>query len=453
MEQKELQDKQFKRMTTVSVQRLVGSLAVPTIISMMVTNIYNMVDTAFVGTLGTSQSGAVGIVFGYMSILQAVGFMCGMGSGCIMSRRLGAKDVESASNYSSLGFFMSLGLGAIIGILSYIFLEPLLVVLGSTSTISVYAKVYIKFIIVSAPFMTASLSLNNLLRYEGRAKLGTAGLLTGAILNICGDALFMFVLNMGIAGAGLSTAIAQTISFCILLFMFLSGKTQTKISVKRAYNNIGQIGNVLASGFPSLVRQSLNSISTMLLNSFSAGYGDSAVAAMSIVSRISFFVMSLAIGMGQGFQPVSSFNYGAGKYERVKKAYWFTFIVAEILVCIIVVPVFFNAPSLIRIFRDDSEVVIYGVRALRLQCITGPLIPLSMMTEMGFQSTGQKIYATISSSLRSGIVFIPTLIILACVRGMKGIQEAQPVAFAISFVISIFFARIFLQNLEKRENV
>lgn len=447
----EIQNKQFIRMTETPVEKLVATLAVPTVISMMVTNIYNLVDTAFVGTLGNSASGAVGVVFGFMSILQAVAFMCGQGAGSIMSRSLGTKDTETATRYTSTGFFMSLSLGTLIGLFSFLFLDPLVYALGSTDTIAPYAKTYIFWIILAAPFMASSLTMNNLLRYEGRAKLGMFGLMTGGVLNIGGDAVLIFGCNLGIAGAGISTAVSQIISFLILLFMFLSGKTQTKIRISCVDWHLRTVGNVAATGFPSLLRQALNSIATILLNSNASVYGDAAVAAMSIVSRINFFVMALAIGIGQGFQPVSSFNYGAGKYDRVKKAFWFTFGLSEVLLILTVIPVFVFAEPLIRIFRNDAQVVDYALRALRLQAVTLVTVPLTMVTEMGFQSTGQRLLASLSSSLRSGLIFIPALVILAYTRGMAGIQEAQPVAFVISFFISLYLSIIFMKHVGARE--
>ncbi|MDO4467991.1 MAG: MATE family efflux transporter [Bacillota bacterium] len=440
-------NEQYIKMTTKPIPSLIGGLAVPTILSMLVTNIYNMVDTAFVGLLGTSASGAVGVVFGYMAILQAVGFMCGQGAGSVMSRKLGAQNLDGATRYSSTGFFFSFGFGLVISIGSFLFLDPLISLLGSTKTIAPYAKTYISYIILAAPFLTASLTMNNLLRYEGRAKLGTIGLMTGSILNIFGDALFMFGMNMGIAGAGLSTCLSQIVSFSILIFMFLSGKTQTKLHWKFVAKELHTYNIIFTCGFPSLLRQSLASISTMLLNGCSAVYGDEAVAAMSIVSRISFFVLSIALGMGQGFQPVSSFNYGAGKYSRVRKGFWFTLFVAEILLISIAIPVYIYAGSCVQIFRDDPTVISYAIRALRLQCITLPALPLTMMVEMGFQSTGQRLLASIASSLRSGIIFIPTLVFMAKWRGLAGIQEAQPLAYVLSIPFCIYFIYIFLKNM------
>ena len=445
----ELQQKQYDKMTTQPVGKLLFTLSVPTIASMMVTNIYNLVDTAFVGTLGTSESGATGIVFSYMAILQAVAFMCGQGAGSIMSRKLGAKDFDEATKYTSTGFFLSFFCGLFLAVLSCVFMNPLLKILGSTDTIAPYAKTYILFIILSAPFFTASFTMNNLLRYEGKAKLGTVGMMTGAILNICGDVIFMFGFRLGIAGAGLSTAISQFVSFCILLSMFLRGKTQTKISLRYVEIENKTLWNVVATGFPSLLRQSLNSVAGMLLNQSARVYGDEAVAAMSIVSRIGFFPMAMAIGIGQGFQPISSFNYGAGKKNRVKKAFWSALVGEEGVLFLISIPIFIHAGWMVQQLRDDAAVISLGIRALRLLCVAHLFVPLAMMVEMGFQSIGQKLLASFSSCLRSGLIFIPTLLILREVRGLSGIQEAQPLSFVLSFLVGIFMCRIYLKRMQE----
>lgn len=438
----------YIKMTQQPVGKLLVSLSIPTIISMMVTNIYNIVDTAFVGMLGTSQSGATGIVFGYMSILQAIAFMCGQGAGSIMSRKLGEKNISQATEYSSTGFFMSFSIGLIVEIMTFIFMHPLMKVLGCTPTIEPYARIYVSFIAFAAPFFSSSLTMNNLLRYEGRAKLGTVGMMTGAVLNVGFDALFMLGLHMGIAGAGLATALSQFVGFCILLFMFLSGKTHTKISIKHVTRDLGVMFNVCATGFPSLLRQGLNGVATMLLNQGAAVYGDAAVAAMSCVSRISFFSMAIAIGIGQGFQPISSFNLGAGKKDRVRKAFWTAFFGEEVVLAVLAVPMIIFAPKLVSILRNDVEVIQIGTRALILMCIAGLFVPLNMMVEMGFQSMGAKALASFSSSLRSGVLFIPALLILPKIRGLAGIQEAQPLSVVCSFVAAIFLSRIYLKKLE-----
>lgn len=449
--QKKKSVSQYNKMTQTPIPALVVQLSIPTIISMLATNIYNMVDTAFVGQLGNSASGAVGIVFGFMAILQAFGFMFGQGSGNIISRKLGMQDEESASVLASTGFFLALFSGVVIGIVGFIWLDPLVMLLGSTKTIAPYAKTYISCILAAAPFVVSSFVMNNILRYEGKAILGMIGLLTGGVLNICGDAVFMFGFDMGIFGAGLSTALSQMVSFCILLSMFLTGRTQSRLSIRRVSLDIRLLLDIVETGLPSMLRQGLTSFTTVLLNGQARIYGDVAIAAMSIVSRIIMFVFSFVLGIGQGFQPVSGFNYGAGKYSRVRKAFRFTVMLSEIILIVVTVAVMLCSNNLIQLFRDDAQVIEIGTRALRLQCIALLFLPVSMVTEMQLQSTGQKFSASLLSSLRSGIFFIPALLLLAKYRGLAGIQEAQPLAFVLSFFTSLFFAVWFFRKLPKED--
>lgn len=441
---------QYKKMTETPIPKLIVQLSIPTIISMLVTNIYNLVDTDFVGELGTSASGAVGIVFGFMSILQAIGFMFGQGSGSILSRKLGEKDLDEASRVASTGFFFSFGFGLVAAIICFIFLEPLCLLLGSTETILPYAKAYISYLLIASPFVASSFTLNNILRYEGKAFLGMIGLMTGAVLNIGGDALFIFGLNMGIAGAGLSTAISQIVSFMILLSMFLRKRTQCRISIKRVAVGF-TVADIMLTGFPSMLRQGLSSIATVILNMNAKPYGDAAIAAMSIVSRVAFFVFSIALGIGQGFQPISAFNYGAKKFDRVKKAYKTTILMASAVIVVLSIGVILNASDIIYIFREDPEVVEIGTRALILQCLAQLLLPYCMVTEMLLQSTGKRLGATILSATRSGLFFIPAIIILSHFRGIAGLQEAQPLAFVLSIIPSAILGKHFFANLDRKE--
>ncbi len=440
---------QYKKMTETSVPRLIASLSVPTILSMLVTNIYNLVDTAFVGQLGTSQSGAVGVVFGFMSIIQAIGFMFGQGAGSIMARRLGARDTETASRTASTGVICSVGLGLILS-LTALPLRPAIVrFLGSTPTIEPHALNYLSWILLAAPFMTGGYTLNNLLRYEGKASLGMVGLMTGAVINIALDPLLMFVFDMGIAGAAIATAASQIVSFCILLSMFLRGRTQVTLSFGRMDPRPAVIGNIMATGLPSMLRQALNSIATILLNSAASVYGDEAVAAMSIVSRISFFVFAMALGIGQGFQPVSAFNFGAGKYTRLRRAYWVTVVMSESVILVAAAVCFLLSGNLIGVFRSDPKVIGIGTRALRLQMATVIFLPFTMCTEMLYQSTGHRFGASFLSTARSGLFFIPALLILSRLRGLSGIQEAQPAAYLLAVPLSAAFIIHFMRTLPR----
>lgn len=442
---------QYEKMTETPIPALITKLSIPTIIGMLVTNIYNLVDTAFVGLLGTSASGAVGVVFGFMAIVQACGFMFGNGSGSILSRALGAKDTEHASRAASTGFFFSLGAGVVIEILGFVFLENIVYFLGATDTIAPFAFRYIRCILLAVPFMTSSFTLNNILRYEGKAALGMVGMMVGAVLNIALDPILMFGAGLGITGAGLATASSQVVSFVILLYMALSGRTQTKLSIKNVTFAEKLPLVLIATGFPSLLRQGLASITTVLLNNESAVYGDEAVAAMSIVSRIVFFVFAIALGIGQGYQPVCGFNYGAKKYRRLRAGYRFTVLAAELVVVVIGAVVLIFSGNIIAIFRNDPAVIEIGTRALRLQILSLVSLPPCMATEMTMQSIGRKLAASLLSALRSGLLFIPLLLILAEVRGLPGIQEAQPLAFVLAFVPTMLYALSFFRKLPKED--
>ncbi len=440
------------RMTDTPVSGLVLRLAVPSIITMLVSNIYNLVDTAFVGMLGTSASGAVGIVFGFMAIIQAFGFMFGQGGGSILSRSLGAGDKENASLHASAGFFGSMFWGFIIAATGFIWLDPIVMILGSTPTIAPYAKTYISFTLISAPFMCSSYTLNNFLRYEGKAKLGMIGMLSGAVLNMIGDPILMFCFKMGIYGAGLSTAISQFIGWSILVSMFLRGKTESTLSIKKALSAAPKVfGNIMATGFPSLLRQGLHSLTAVVLNAQCAVYGDAAVAAMSIVSRLTFFTFSFALGVGQGFQPVSAYNYGAKRYSRIRQSYRFTIVAAESIIILGVFILVIFAPQLVRLLRNDNTVVDIGTRALRLQAVAYLCLPPCMVTEMLLQSTGFRLGASLLSAFRSGILFIPALLLLAYFRGLSGIQEAQPLALVLSAPLTLPFALFFFAHLPKED--
>ena len=434
---------QFEKMTSTPVSRLIITLSIPSIISMLINNIYNLVDTAFVGRLGTSASGAVGVVFG---------FMFGQGSGSILSRALGRQDSESATLHASAGFFGAMLCGAVITVIGFVWLDEIVMLLGSTETIAPYAKTYISFILIAAPFMSSSLALNNVLRYEGKAAYGMVGLMSGAILNMIGDPILMFGLDMGIAGAGLSTALSQIISWFILLYMFLAGKSSVKLSFSKAIHAAPAVyGNICATGFPSLIRQGLNSLTTVLLNAQCARFGDAAVAGMSIVSRLIFFAFSIALGIGQGFQPVAAFNYGAKKYSRVRKGYWFTVAATEAVIIVACSLLLIFSGSLIAVFRNDPDVIAVGTRALRLQALAYLVFPFSMTTEMLMQSTGKRAGASFLSALRSGLLFIPLLLILSNLRGIAGIQEAQPLAIVLTTPMAVPFMIAFFRQMPKED--
>ena len=322
-------EEKYKQMTETPIPKLILRLGIPTIASMLITSVYNMTDTYFVGQLGKSASGAIGIVFSLMAIFQAFGFMFGHGAGSNISRRLGQHDVDSATRFASTGFFLALLMGAVIGVFGLLFLTPLMYLLGSTETILPFARDYGMWILLAGPIFTGSCVLNNILRYEGMSFLAMIGLVSGGFLNMILDPILIFLFDMGTSGAGLSTAISQAVSFLILLYMFLAGRTESKLKLSKVTRQWQEIWLIVATGLPSLIRQGLASLSGLLLNHQAGIYGDAAVAAMSIVNRITSFIFSVGLGMGQGYQPVAAFNYGAKIYSRVRKGFWFTGLAGE----------------------------------------------------------------------------------------------------------------------------
>lgn len=449
MEKSEIQ---FKKMTETPIPRLILTLAAPTIASMLISSIYNLADTFFVGQLGTnSASGAVGVVFSLMAILQAFGFMIGMGSGSIMSRFLGQKDGQSANKFASTAFFLSLACGAVIGVLGLVFLDPLMRLLGATDTILPFARDYARYILLAAPVMCASFSMNNLLRFEGKAALAMVGLTTGGLLNMALDPLFIFGFGMGISGAALATGLSQCVSFCILLSMLLSRKSQLTISPRLITRRIGDLGRIIACGMPSFSRQALASIATALLNLQAAAYGDASVAAMSIVGRIFMFVFSVMLGIGQGFQPVASYNYGAAKYGRLRQAFRFTLTLGQVCMTLATIGAFFAAPFLVQAFRNDPQVVQIGTLACRLQCAAMLLVPAATCANMLFQSIGESAVATFLSCLRQGIYYLPLILLLPAFWGLLGVQAAQPIADVLTFATSVPFLIHFFRKLPRQD--
>ncbi len=444
-------DSQYRKMTETPVAKLIISLGIPTTISMLITNIYNMADSYFVSQLSLSAGGATSIVFGVMSILQAFGFMFGHGAGSNISRMLGSKHIEKASKYASTGFFWSLFIGFLIMIGGLIFIEPLMRLLGSTDTILPYAIDYCTYILIAAPAMTGSCVLNNILRYEGKATLAMIGLTTGGILNMLLDPLFIFIFRMDISGAGLATALSQYISFAILISVFLARRTQTQLSIKYIAKEPSVIWDIVITGIPSLARQGLNSVSTMVLNMQAKLFGDAAIAAMGYVGRTSSLIFSVGLGIGQGFQPVSGFNYGAKKYSRVKKGTLFTLGFGEAFIGIISAVCFILAPQIISLFRKEAEVILIGSEALRIQCVFLLFLPVSVVVTMLFQSIGKSLPALILSCLQSGLVFIPLCLVLPQFLGIRGIELSQPLAYFVSALVSFPCMLLFLKQLPKDE--
>ena len=443
---------QFRRMTETPIPQLILSLAAPTILSMLITSIYNLADTFFVGQISTSASGAVGVVSSLMAIIQALGFMLGHGAGTIISRSLGSRDTTAATRFASTSFFTALVFGVVLAVAGLGTLPHFMMLLGSTETILPHACAYARPILIAAPLMISSLVMNNILRYEGKASFAMIGLVTGGVLNIALDPLFMFVFGLGTAGAGIATALSQSISFCILLSMFLRGKTVSQFRLSAVTREARDFGRILLGGAPSFGRQGLNSIGGMLLNLAARGYGDAAVAGMSIVSRIFMFIISVAIGVGQGLQPVASFNYGARKYRRVRQAAIFTIEAAFCMLVMLVGLCWVNGDALIRLFRDDPAVTAVALPAFHYQCLAMLLQPIIVVANMTFQSVGASGRATFLACCRQGVFFIPLILILPRTHGLFGVEICQPIADVLTFLVSLPFLLAFLQQLGRMDD-
>ena len=443
---------QFRRMTETPIPQLVLSLAAPTILSMLITSIYNLADTFFVGQISTSASGAVGVVSSLMAIIQALGFMLGHGAGTIISRSLGSRDTTAATRFASTSFFTALVFGVMLAVAGLGTLPHFMMLLGSTETILPHACAYARPILIAAPLMISSLVMNNILRYEGKASFAMIGLVTGGVLNIALDPLFMFVFGLGTAGAGIATALSQSISFCILLSMFLRGKTVSQFRLSAVTREARDFGRILLGGAPSFGRQGLNSIGGMLLNLAARSYGDAAVAGMSIVSRIFLFIISVAIGVGQGLQPVASFNYGARKYRRVRQAAIFTIEAAFCMLVVLMGLCWVNGDALIRLFRDDPAVTAVALPAFHYQCLAMLLHPIIVVANMTFQSVGASGRATFLACCRQGVFFIPLILILPRTHGLFGVEICQPIADVLTFLVSLPFLIAFLQQLGRMDD-
>ena len=439
----------YKQMIDTPVRTLIPRLAVPTIISMLVTSIYNMADTFFVSQIGTSASGAVGIMFSAMAMIQAIGFTLGMGSGNYISRSLGNRDEDTASRSAATAFFTAAIIGGFIAVFGTLFSRPLVYLLGATDTIAPYAQDYARYILIAAPFMLTSFVMNNILRAQGNAMFAMVGITTGGILNMFLDPLLIFVFQMGISGAAIATMASQMVSFCILLYQCDVQKSCISIRISRFTPTWSMYGEILHAGLPSFCRQGLASIATVVLNFAAGPYGDAAIAAMSIVSRFMMFVNSSLIGFGQGFQPVCGFNFGAKRYYRVLEAYWFCVKVAVIMLTCFGAAAFLLSNSIITVFRrEDAEVIRVGTLALRLQLLTMPFQAWVIMVNMLTQSIGYGFRASLVAMGRQGLFLIPSLLIFPRVLGLLGLQISQPVADMLTFVLATAIVTGVLKELK-----
>ena len=442
---------QYIKMTTTPVPKLIITLAIPMILSMLVSAIYNLADTYFVSQLGTSASGAVGVVFSLMATIQAVGFMLGMGTGAQISRLLGQKKNSQANVVAINGLVSAIIFGILMLVLGLKYHDQILLILGSTETILPHAEAYAQYIFYAAPFMAGSFVLNNILRSQGKAKFAMIGIMTGAVLNIGLDPLFIFGFDMGIGGAALATAISQTIGFMVLLVPFFKKMTEVKLSFKFFSFKPIVLLRIMKNGLPSFIRQGFASAATVILNRQASLYGDSAIAAMSIVLRIAMFIFIIVIGFGQGYQPVVGYNYGAKIYERVKEAFVFSIKVGMLIMAFCNIRLYIRTRYNGSFLPEDAAVIEIGALAFRAQCIAMLFMPFSTLANMTFQSIGKSWTATFLSSLRQGIFFLPLIIFLPRFIGLAGVQFTQAISDVLTFLVCLPFVISFFVKLKKRD--
>ncbi len=444
-------EERFRWMTETPVEKLIPKLAVATITSMLVTSLYNLADSLFVGYLGTEATAAVNVAFPLMTMIQTFGFTLGMGAGNFVSRSLGKQDRESAQRVASTAFYTSIFIGLIFAILGLIFLKPFMYFLGSDEASIQESMDYSRYILIATPYMAASFVLNNLLRSQGNAKYSMYGIAAGGVLNIFLDALFVLVFQMGVAGAAIATAISQFISFCILLYMILRCKDIVKVHPRYFTLKWWPYKEILHGGLPTLCRQGLASASGVVLNHAARAFGSAALSAIPFANKIMMIMFSVLIGFGQGFQPVCGFNYGAKRYDRVIRAYWFCVKVAFVMMTTLAVGCFFAGPYIFQFYRrDDLEVIQIGTKTLRFMCMTVPLQGWIIMVNMLTQSIGYGIRASIVAMGRQGLFYIPALLILPKWLGLVGLQMSQMVSDMFTFVLATIIVMSVLRDLKEK---
>ena len=453
MENKSLE----QRMETEPVHRVILSLAAPTVFSMLVISAYSIVDTFFVTRLGSRATGAVGITFALVAWIQAVGYTVGMGAGSLVSRLLGKKEKEQAEQIANSAIMSGLLLGLISLGAGLIFLTPLLKLSGATTELLPYAREYALFVLLSAPFTIETLVLGTLLRAQGRAKASMAGMVTGGILDIILTPVFLFVLNLGVKGAALAAFIGQAVAAMVLGGCFWHGRMKLRGKLQsenrkwgKKYFKIKDYGSIIKNGLPSLCRQGFASVAAVLLNRQAVGYGDAAVAAMSVDGRLFMVFFSLFIGYGQGFQPVAGYQFGAENKKKLKQAFIFTLWSSTIAAAGIGLTGFLFAPMTMSFFLKEDMAAQIGIFTFRSQCLILPLIPIGILSNMLFQGIGQQGKAAFLSACRQGIVFLPLIFLLPEWIGLAGVEIAQALSDGLTAIISIPFVFCYFQKSEKK---
>jgi putative MATE family efflux protein len=439
-------EQQRQIMLTEPIGRLLFKKAAPTVLIQLITVIYNTADTYFVAKIDTAASAAVGVVFSLMAVIQATGGSIGMGATSLISPMLGQKRVDDASTVGTSAALMSVLAGTLIGALGLIFLRPLVSLIGARGEVMPYAADYARFILIGAPFMTTAFVLNSVLRSEGQTMYSMLAMVTGGVLNLFIDPLLIFGFRMGIAGAALATMLSQMTSFAIMAVIFIRDRSIVRLRPKYIGKKVSVYVHIVRMGVPTLFRQGMASLSSALLNIQAAPFGAAAVAAISIANKLYMLVRHIVLGIGQGFQPIAGYCFGAKRYSRVKKVFWYATASATVICVALAVAVYFFREPIMTWFRDDPDVVQIGSMMLAFLCVTIPLMGFSTYVNQLYQSLGFAVGATILASCRQGIFFVPLVFLLPYFFGLKGITAVQAGADLLTFLVSIPFLIFFFKK-------
>ena len=435
------QSKKMELLGSTSIPKALLAMGIPTMIGMLVNAFYNLVDAYFVGGLGESQMGAISVVYPLGQVVVGLGLLFGNGAASYISRLLGRGDKENADKVASTALYSSVSVGAVIIIISMVFLHPILKLLGATDSILPYAATYAGIYIVSCIFNVFNVTMNNIVTSEGAAKTTMCALLTGAVLNIALDPLFIYVFDLGVAGAAIATAISQVVSTCVYLTYIFRKKSVFHFRVKDCTYTKETMSEIFKIGIPTLVFQILTSVSISLINNAAGGYGDSAIAGMGVVTRLISMGSLSVFGFIKGFQPIAGYSYGAKKFDRLREAIK-TSILWSTAFCVIfgVILALFPTAIVSRFTKGDAGMIRIGAASLRANGISIMLFGFYTVYSSLFLALGKGREGFILGACRQGICFIPVILLLPIVWGLNGIMYAQPIADVLSAVITVFMA-------------
>lgn len=418
--------------------KIIPRMAIPTIISMMITSMYSLADTYFVSSLGTAATAAVGVNFSLDNIIMTAGSFLAVGANSYIARLLGARQDNKASQVLSTAFFTAIMTGSTVMLLGFIFMDPLVKLLGATGDVVAYSKDYASYILFAAPFMASNFVMNQCLRSEGSAAYSMIGIVSGAIPNIALDPLFIFVFGWGIKGAAAATAISKFVSFAILIMPYLRHNSLLRLSPRNIKYARDIVVEVTKMGSPTLIRIGLVATSTIIMNNLAGQFSESALAAISVANRVMMLMNSVVLGFGQGYQPVAGFNWGARRFDRVRGAFVFSSIAGVIAATVLGILLAVFTRQVMRLFTTaDEEMLAIGLLCIRLQCLTLPIHAWVIVVNMSYASLGKARGAAILSLSRQGICFIPMILLLPRLFGVNGLAAAQAAADVLSLLIAL----------------